>query len=438
MLFIIPTMLIMLLALIDFKKGFKLFLLFQMLWYPETQLVNIGSAWINLNFMCSTYLVILYFLRRNKLNKESERFPFIVPMCLIAISLLCTCLTSYSGFLSEFIKAISLIIMELLMVYIMWKTLNTKKDYLFLFKGITLIVLFACLYIFFEKITQLNPVLDYKITCTSNGITTYRDFIATDVRGYRCYSIFEHSICACMVFALYGVLSINLFVKYKRYPYRLLSLVTAGLCIPAMFFTQQRAGMFLFLIGIIPVINFKKKRFWKLVIIGLIALIAVWPLISDNIALLLSVFSTKYEKKVSGSSISMRLDQLDAIYRIMLEAPITGLGENFERFYKGIYATRAMGYESLWFEQMAKHGMMGVAAYLVMIFYSVYKIPKKYQSKELFFILLSYWMTYSLTSTPYFRTYLLYGIVFFFIKSSQRYDEKTQVHNSNKRLLIGG
>ena len=134
----------------------------------------------------------------------------------------------------------------------------------------------------------------------------------------------------------------------------------------------------------------------------------------------------------------MRFDQLDAIYRIMLEAPITGLGENFERFYKGIYAARAMGYESLWFEQMAKHGMMGVAAYLVMIFYSVYKIPKKYQSKEIFFILLSYWMTYSLTSTPYFRTYLLYGIVFFFIKSSQRYDEKTQVHNSNKRLLVWG
>ena len=436
MIFIIPAILILLIAIIDYKNGFKLYLLYQMIWYPETQLLNIGGAWINLNFFCSTCLVILYYFKRRRVGRESEPFPFTIPMFVIAISLFLTCLTSYSGFFSEFIKAVSLVVMDTIIVYIMWKTLNTKKDFTFLFKGITIIIFIACIFIFFEKMTQLNPILDYKITCTSNGIATYRDFIDTDVRGYRCYSIFEHSICACMVFALYAALSININVKYKKYPLKKLSLVTAGLCIPAMFFTQQRAGMLLFLIGIIPVINFKKKRFWKLVIIGLIALIAVWPLISNNIELLFSIFSTKYEKKVSGSSISMRFDQLDAIYRIMLEAPITGLGENFERFYKGIYAARAMGYESLWFEQMAKHGMMGVAAYLVMIFYSVYKIPKKYQSKEIFFILLSYWLTYSLTSTPYFRTYLLYGIVFFFIKSSQRYDEKTQVHNSNKRLLV--
>ena len=436
MIFIIPAILILLIAIIDYKNGFKLYLLYQMIWYPETQLLNIGGAWINLNFFCSTCLIILYYFKRRRVGRESEPFPFTIPMFVIAISLFLTCLTSYSGFFSEFIKAVSLVVMDTIIVYIMWKTLNTKKDFTFLFKGITIIIFIACIFIFFEKMTQLNPILDYKITCTSNVIATYRDFIDTDVRGYRCYSIFEHSICACMVFALYAALSININVKYKKYPLKKLSLVTAGLCIPAMFFTQQRAGMLLFLIGIIPVINFKKKRFWKLVIIGLIALIAVWPLISNNIELLFSIFSTKYEKKVSGSSISMRFDQLDAIYRIMLEAPITGLGENFERFYKGIYAARAMGYESLWFEQMAKHGMMGVAAYLVMIFYSVYKIPKKYQSKEIFFILLSYWLTYSLTSTPYFRTYLLYGIVFFFIKSSQRYDEKTQVHNSNKRLLV--
>ena len=436
MIFIIPAILILLIAIIDYKNGFKLYLLYQMIWYPETQLLNIGGAWINLNFFCSTCLIILYYFKRRRVGRESEPFPFTIPMFVIAISLFLTCLTSYSGFFSEFIKAVSLVVMDTIIVYIMWKTLNTKKDFTFLFKGITIIIFIACIFIFFEKMTQLNPILDYKITCTSNVIATYRDFIDTDVRGYRCYSIFEHSICACMVFALYAALSININVKYKKYPLKKLSLVTAGLCIPAMFFTQQRAGMLLFLIGIIPVINFKKKRFWKLVIIGLIALIAVWPLISNNIELLFSIFSTKYEKKVSGSSISMRFDQLDAIYRIMLEAPITGLGENFERFYKGIYAARAMGYESLWFEQMAKHGMMGVAAYLVMIFYSVYKIPKKYQSKEIFFILLSYRLTYSLTSTPYFRTYLLYGIVFFFIKSSQRYDEKTQVHNSNKRLLV--
>jgi asparagine N-glycosylation enzyme membrane subunit Stt3 len=205
-----------------------------------------------------------------------------------------------------------------------------------------------------------------------------------------------------------------------------------------MFFTQQRAGMLVFLIGILSIINFKSKRFWKTVLLCFVAALIIWPFISDNVALLLSIFNSKYEGTVSGSSISMRFEQLNAVFKIMQEAPFTGLGEYVDKLYRGIYASKARGYESLWFEQMAKHGIIGVFAYIVMIYYSIYKIPKKYHSKELFFISLSYWMTYTLTSTPYFRIYFLYGIIFYYIKSSEQFHGIASVSESNIENLIRG
>lgn len=430
MLFIIPAILVMLVALINFKKGFLLYLLLQMVWFPDTQIINIGGSWINLNFLCAFFFAILYYAKKKKNSKKLEKYPYYYPMLCIGVSLLLTSFTSYSGPIRELIKAFGLIAMDLIIVYVMWKTINKREDFEFLFKGITLIVLFACLYIFYEKITQLNPILDYKITCTSNKFSTYRDFQQWDYRGYRCYSIFDHTICACMTFALYVALTMFLFVKKKRYSFKLLSLITAALCIPAMFFTQQRTGMVLLFISSLSVVDFRKKRFWKLIFLAIVGIIIISPFVSDNINLLLSIFSSKAASQVSGSNALMRFDQLDAVFRIMLNSPLTGLGENFQAFYKGIYAARAMGYESLWFEQMAKHGLLGVMAYIIMIYYSVYKIPKHYKSKYVFYFSLAYWITYTMTSTNYFRIYFFYAVIFYFIKTSETYRLKHSLYSS--------
>lgn len=419
MLFIVPTCLIIGIAIINFKLGFLLYLLFQMIWFPDTQLFAIGGSYINLNLISAVCFSLLYALKIRKRKKTS--FPYFKPMLCVGISLLLTSFTSMSGFFGEFVKAIGLIIMELLIVYIIWQTVNSKRDFAFLFKGITLIVFIACIYTFYEKATGLNPVLDYKITCTTNSFDTYRDFQQWDYRGYRCYSIFDHTICACMTFSLYTALVVNLYVKKKKYPFKALSLVTASLCIPAMFFTQQRTGFFMLFIALLPAIDFRQIRLWKLIGLGAIALLFIAPYISGNIGLLLSMVSSKYAGKVSGSSASMRFDQLDAVFHIMLISPFTGLGENFQRYYMGNYAARAMGYESLWFEQMVKHGAFGVLAYIYLICYSTFVISRRYKSKELLFISISYWLTYTLTSTPYFRTYFLYTVLFYYIKSSREY-----------------
>lgn len=418
MLFIIPAIAIMLIALLNYKTGFLLYLLFQMIWFPDAQVFQIGDSWVNINLICAVFFVLLYRLKKGRFSSKTTPFPYTNPMIAIAISLLMTCITSYSGVISELVKGIGLIFIDLLVIYVMWNTLNSRKDYAFLYKGLTVIMLFACIYIFYEKVTSQNPILDYKLTTTTSDLFTYREASIYENRGYRCYSIFDHTISACMTFALYIVLTANLYIKKKRYPIKTLSLITSFLCIPAMFFTKQRAGMFLLLIALLSIVDFRKKRFWKLIGIAALSIACAWPFISNYIALFLSIFNSSYQGQVFGSTSSMRFKQLYAVFKIMQMAPITGLGENFQRYYHGMYAAQALGYESLWFEQMAKHGILGVLAYVYLIYYSVYKVPKRYHSKQVLFISLAYWITYTLTSTPYFRTYFLYGVLFYFIKNT--------------------
>ena len=425
MIFIMLASLVMFVALLNYKQGFLLYLLLQMIWFPDTQLFYIGSSSINLNFICALYFVGLYIIKKKKLSLHNkERFPYLKPMFCIAISLIMSSITSLAGFISEFAKASGLIIMDIIIVYLIWKVVNTKEDFAFLFKGLTVIILFACIYIFYEKITNNNFIMNYKLSCTANSLSTYKDFQMWDARGYRCYSIFEHTICDCIIFALYISLTLILLMKNRNIPFKYLALLASGLCVPAIFFTQQRSGLFFLLIASFAIVDLKKIKFWKLVLFAIIFAIFVFPFISGNISLLLSMFISKYANKVSGSSVSLRLSQLNAVFHIMLASPLTGLGENFRKYYVSAYSAQALDFESLWFEQMAKHGVIGVTAYIVMIYYAVCKIPKKYKSKPIFFISLSYWLTYTLTSTPYFRIYFLYTVIFYFIKQSTVYSAK--------------
>lgn len=392
-----------------------------MIWFPDTQLLQIGSSSININFIMATYLTILYLIKcKGRIKVSGDRFPYSIPMACIAVSLFLTCFTSLAGFYSEFVKAIGIVIMDMVIIFLIWKVVKKEEDFVFLFKGLTIIVFIACIFCLIEGVVHLNPILDYKISCASQTLSAYVDYEYGWGRGYRCYSIFEHPICASMVFALYAALGLCIFMKKRKLPYNYLTIVTILLSLVCIFLTKQRAGMFLFAVAVLPCINFKKKKFYRLVLIGVACCLLILPFISDYLFVLLSTFlpnvSNGVGGVVGGSNVSMRFMQLNAVYNIMLQSPIAGLGENFRRFYSSIYASQALDFESLWFEQMAKHGIAGVISYAIMIYYSVFKIPKRYKSKTIFFISLSYWLTYTLTSTPYFRIYFYYAVIFYFMK----------------------
>lgn len=437
MIYILGSVFITFVTLWNYKKGLLLFLLFQMIWFPDTQVIQVGGLSLNTNFLVSFVFIFLFLLKcKGGIKHLNNKFPYTIPMACISFSLLVTCFTSLSGFVGEFAKAIGLIMMDIIIIYIIWIYLNEKEDFVFLFKGITIIIFISCLYCLVEGIIHKNPILDYKISCSSNILSVYDDYTYGYGRGYRCYSIFEHPICASMIYALYVVLILNLLVDIRKIPYRCLAIITMLLSIICIFFTKQRAGLFLLFLGCLSCIDFSKKKFYKLVLFAVVGVLLLLPLIQDYLFVLLSSFIPKIDNGiggiVGGSNLSMRLSQLNAVYHIMLQSPIFGLGENFKRLYVSEYAAQALDFESLWFEQMAKHGIVGVLSYVIMIYFAVYRIPKKYKSKEVFFISLAYWLTYTMTSTPYFRIYFFYVIIFYYIKNSKIYLRK----NARKQFML--
>ena len=73
------------------------------------------------------------------------------------------------------------------------------------------------------------------------------------------------------------------------------------------------------------------------------------------VELFLSLFSSKYQNGVKGSTVDQRLSQLNAVYHLMKMSPIGGLGERFGDYISNQYTSAALEYESIWFDVMAKH-----------------------------------------------------------------------------------
>lgn len=445
MIFSIIAILIMIYSLIDIKRGFLLFLLYQLIWFPDAQLFKIqGLASINLNLIVSVFFIFLYIIKRyasselygigtawKKLQaKKKKLFPFKNPMFAIGMSLIITCFTSVSGFEHEFVRAVGLIFINLITIYLIWQLVETKKDFDFLFKGITIIIFMACLYEMIEYVTRNNPLLIYKFSLAGNQLTSYQ----IGARGYRAYSIFEHPIAAAMIFSLYIIFVMTCIIVYKeKLPFKTLAIITSVLCIPCIILTKMRTGFVFLAIGMFAFIDFRSKRFWKIAIALVIVILAITPVILDNAILFTSLFDKNAQAAMGGSNPLMRFTQFDAVFQIMKMSPIAGLGEKFRTIISNDYVTRALDFESLWFEQMAKHGLVGVLAYIYMIYYSIYKVPKKYKSKQILFVSLAYWGTYTLTSTPYFRVYLFYLAIFYFIKKSNIYQRALLNHNIHQR-----
>lgn len=420
MILILAGLLIVVIGIFNFKYGFMLYLLYQIFSYASAEIFYIpGLPAITVGLMMSIAFFVLYLLKWNKYGQRKMRFPYKVPFIFICISLTASCFTSLAGFFSEITRAINMILHDVVIIWITWNVIDTEKDFDFLFKGYTLIFLIGGIWGLIEYILKKNPYVMYKSLLNHNGIELYSP---NHSRGYRITALFEHPIGCGMTMGMFIILIFLLIVRYNyKQQYKYLSLIAALFCIPCLFLTKMRSGLFFLGVGMFSFMDFKKKRFLKLVFILIIGIVIAWPLISPNLTILFSIFSKKAQLEVKGSNFLMRLNQLDAVYHIFQMSPITGLGEKFDDFLVNQYTLAAYEYESVWLDQMARHGSLGVLANLVLAYYSVYAVPRKFRSKEIFILGLAYWLTYTMTSIPSFRNSLYYITIFYCVKRSYVY-----------------
>lgn len=440
MILLIIGLLILLYSFINYKKAFMLFIVYQIFWYYNVSLFSVAGKTLTAAMGFTGAFYLLYFFKHRKYIHPKTRLPYMLPLMLMLISALATCFSSLAGFSSELTRCLSTRIFPyIVMVWLMWQLLETEEDFKFLFKMITIVMFLGCLLGFYEYLTHTNFLFDMKNSLAGGGLYNYNTSSnsSATMRGYRLMALFEHPLTAGMAFGLYSsfvfAITIN---ENKTIPFHRLAVITALLGLPCIILTKMRSVFVFIVIAAFGVINVRKKKFYQIVLLMIVGGLVVWPLVKDQLNLILSIFDSSLQDSVGGSSLAMRLSQFDAVLRVMRISPAFGLGESFERYINNSLLLGTMSFESVWFEQMAKHGMLGVITYVILAIYSIGIVPFKYKKKELFYVSLAYWITISITGETNFRIFLYYLPLIYFIKSSTVYREAKPSYKAPINLTI--
>ena len=422
MMFLIIGLLIIFIALKNYKKGFYYFLFYKVCLVTNVTILSIpGIPLLTLDLFMAIIFLLLYFYNKRKIKSERLTFPYSKPFKWIAVSYLLSTVFAYIGFAGAFSQYVGQMITEFIFAWLMWKVID-RNDIGYIIKGMSIMFFLSCIYAFYEKFMQTNPIQAYELTLV-NDASRAIDFLVTDDinRGYRVQSFFEHAIGAGINWGMFVVMYFSLKIVYKYDLKNKLALITAILCIPCLFFSNARGPLVFLMIGMLSFIDLKNKRFYTALVFCIILIALTSPFLTDYYDNLLSIFNSKAQEKVGGSNAEMRFEQLGAAFELMMQSPLFGLGYKFMNVLKTSLIAQLLGLESMWIRIMTQFGLLGVFVNLILAYYALIKIPKHYKSKPIFFFSLAYWITASLTSVPGMLMYLYYMIIIIFIKQSDKY-----------------
>lgn len=414
-------------SFVNFKKGFIFYLTFKLVLVQNITLISIpGIPLLTLDMFMALSYIILFVIRnrtsRTGLSKPVMIFPYRVPFSFIVLSLLVSSVFSIAGFMTELSGLIGNIVQNIIIVWLMWQLIETKEDFILLFKFFTIIFFFSCIYGFIEFFIQSNPIVSYEATLNKDASRVINWSYSTTFRGYRVQSFFEHAIGAGINWAMYAVFVLILFVNNPfRVSIHKFVLITALLCVPCIILTKMRGPILFFLIAILSIVDFSKKSFYRVLLMVIVLGILLWPLVQDNANIFLSFFDSSAQDKIAGSSLSQRENQFNAAFELLKISPVCGLGAKYANVLSNRYVHDLLGGESIWLTIIVNYGILGLISNIVLAFYSIFLLPKKFNSKPMVFFAVTYWVTNSFTSVPGMHMFMYYLIMIYFMKTSRRY-----------------
>lgn len=427
MVFLLSGLLLFIYGIFDFKKAFILFLAFKLLLVTNVTIISEpGIPLLTLELGLTIGFTFLFFIKGIKVQNAHMSFPLLIPFTFYILSLTVSSVFSAAGLASEFTYLIQCLFENVILVWICWQVLETKPDFTFFFKVITILIFISCIYGFLEFFIKDNPISDYEATLNHDPSKVIDFSYSMDERGYRINSFFEHSIAAGLTWSLYSCFVFYLFVKRKICIKKILfPLITAFMCVACLVLTKMRSPIIFFVIGLLATINFKSKRFYFLAFCFLIGLILILLFFGNDVQnVIFALFNESSAEEIGGSSLSMRLDQFNAAFSLMGTSPVFGLGPSFTDVINNDLVKRLLGGESIWLNVITQQGLVGIFAYLILVFYCVFYIPNKIRNFNLLIFSFGFWLTYTITSLPGFDFIFYYILIIYFVKYSRMYSLK--------------
>lgn len=437
MIFTVIGIILIIYSFKNFKKAFLWLLVFKLFLVTNITVVAIpGIPLLKWNMFLIAIFFIQYWRNRKTLQVENKPFPYERPFKFLILSWFLSTIFAYIGFAGAVSQFIGTVFEELVIVWLMWKLIDVKKDLPFIIKWFSIAFFSISLYGFYEHQIQANPLVAYEATIIGDEeravVFTYDADIG---RGYRVQSVFEHAIGAGVNWSLYLIFVFSLWIncRYKFHD-RVFILASALLGIPCLFFTNSRGPILFLMIAILSIINLKNRKVYVFGGVCFIGFVVLSPYLADYAMNIISIFDSKAQQQVGGSNAEMRFEQLAAAIALMQEAPFFGLGFKFMSEMNNTLTTALLGLESMWFRILTQFGLFGVIANFYYAYYELWKIPRHYQSRTILFMSLAYWVVASMTSVPGMLTYMYYLFIIIFIKLSPQYNKESIVCDSKGNI----
>ena len=389
------------------KKKAVLYILPLSLFFTMLPVVKIGDTYIGL---CDAinFVIYGYVFSRKTVRKFIIYNPLFHPLLVNLIFLLLIAMygTERTS-LYVLWKAISNeILLPLIFIYF----LQTKNDILLLVKLYLKVFWVLCIYGIIEFLLNYNVILYWLQSQTDFSFWVDH---TNDIRyGYGRYnSLFHFPITfgdACVVFFYFIIFFCGKcrekIIEKKTYIYTLCLLFIGVLL------ANLRATFLALIFGLLQFNYFRKP---KIVLMGLLVLLIIALSFSDYILnVYYSIFDLSGNHYVGGSSMDMRLRQLDISFFLFLQNPIFGGGLSMIYYLMTeVSLPELAGAESQLFYLLIERGVLGILGYLWLII-SMCKLLPSYRKFNITFV--GIWVLASFVSLTV-GLYINFPIIFLLI-----------------------
>ena len=296
---------------------------------------------------------------------------------------------------------------EFLLLIVTWYCLRSDRDtVLSLLKVLVVCLLLNAFYGFYSVIvgvnifaTPLNLLLGVDIDNAVDMINQSRGFLS-----FRLQSLFEHplTLAQCYLLLLPAILWNKRYFSKRSY---IAIVITITISI---FLTGSRSALFplvlMFLYFFISYLRKKRRYVFPFFCIGICSMFLLNSIQTKDReykdvvqSIKASVFfwdeSLQKKQKIDGSSVSMRINQLDAMVDIISQ---TNIFVGYGRGFREVFAARStkidgklLGFESVFLLKPVEQGILGLFSYFILIF-SLWKLfMRKRKTREYIIVLYS-------------------------------------------------
>lgn len=363
------------------------------------------------------FFLFLYLLKFRKIVKKRDYKP-LSPFLLLLLGQFCLLFTSeiFEYSFNRWLFTVSFFCFALFLFGIIKSKPKTGKYF-----SITLFTVFCLITgygLYLTTMPGINPYLMFvnpvfgiefneAYAAGNSGLSTSTDLIEGRLFG-RISSVFNHPMAYGLNLGFFFIYCLYFLRKKPKVMIVVLVCIFAAILVSGVRTPIGALGV----TGLFIILYLRKFKYFIFGLIAFVVAIFGTELISAEAGEYMASIISSDDSETRGSSISMRLEQLEGCIQIVKDNFLTGKGYGWSNWYNETRGThpKALWFESILFTVLVNTGILGMILWGFVIIgyykYIVVKIKDTY-TRAIFLALFLYYLVYSLITGDFGINYFL-------------------------------